>query len=297
MKSLRRLAVAASRRLRGVTVTALVGKSGTGKSFRARLLAETRGIDLVVDDGILVQRGAIIAGHWAKKENTLLAATRRALFDSPAHAEEARAALRGVRVRSVLVVGTSPLMVRRITAILDLPRPSRIITIDEVAHAEEIEAAGRMRRREASHAIPAPAVSVRRRTLSAVAAGTGRLLSALRRRIGGARRSPASVAWEQPARGSVSVSEDALCQMVHHCVDEHDRLLSVGKVRIRERSGMYDLEVGIRVPFGHGTAGDLHRLRDSLMHSLERHAGIVVREVRLVVEAVGDRPGESPATS
>jgi hypothetical protein len=297
VRALRRLAAAASRRLRGVTVTALVGESGTGKSFRARLLAETRGIDLVVDDGILLHRGAILAGHWAKKESTLLAATRRALFDSPAHAEEARAALRAVRVRSVLVVGTSLLMVGRIAAALDLPRPSRIITIDEVAHAEEIKAAGRRRRREGSHAIPAPAVSVRRRTLSALAAGTGALLSALRRRTGGRRGSPAAVAWEEQARGSVSVSEDALSQMVHHCVDEHDPLLSVAKVRIRERSGMQDLVVGIRVPFGHGTAGDLHRLRDSIMHSLERHAGIVVREVRLVVEAVGDRTGEKPGTS
>jgi uncharacterized alkaline shock family protein YloU len=102
------------------------------------------------------------------------------------------------------------------------------------------------------------------------------------------------VAGEESARGGVAISEEALAQMVRHCVDEHDPLLSVGKVRIRGVSGMYDIRAGIRVPFGHGTAADLHRLRDSIMHSLERHAGIVVRDVRLVVEAVQDRAPGAP---
>ncbi len=250
MKPPRRLAQAASYRLRGVTVTGLVGKGGTGKSFRARLLAEKNGIDLIVDDGILVYANAILAGHWAKKEDTLVAATRRALFDAMGQAEEAREALRAVRFRSVLVVGTSGRMVRRIASALDLPRPSRLLTIDEVAHAEEIRAAGR----------------------------------------------PAVVTAEKPAKGGVAISEGAVVQMVRHCVDEHDPLLSVGKVRIRGASGMYDIRVDIRVPFGHGTAGDLHRLRDSIMHSQERHAGIVVREVRLVIESVQDLAPGAPSS-
>ena len=37
--------------LRGVRVFALVGGSGTGKSFRAKLVAEKHGIDIIVDDG------------------------------------------------------------------------------------------------------------------------------------------------------------------------------------------------------------------------------------------------------
>jgi uncharacterized alkaline shock family protein YloU len=92
--------------------------------------------------------------------------------------------------------------------------------------------------------------------------------------------------WERSARGGVAVSEDALHQMVAHCIAEHDPRLSVGKVRIREHGGMYELEVGIVVPFEHGTAGDLHRLREYIIHSIERYAGIMVREVLLVVESV-----------
>ena len=40
--------------LRGVQVTALVGRSGTGKSFRAQLITARHNMDLIVDDGLLI---------------------------------------------------------------------------------------------------------------------------------------------------------------------------------------------------------------------------------------------------
>jgi hypothetical protein len=286
MKPPGRLMQAASFRLRGVRVSALVGGSGTGKSFRARLVAEKNGIDVIVDDGILIHGDAILTGHWAKKETTLLAATRRALFDSPEHAREAREALRSLAFRTVLIVGTSLRMTRRIAQTLDLPRPTTVIAVDEVARRGEIEDAGRRRRWAGGHAIPARAVSIRRGPLSALAAGAGALAAALRRGAVGKRRHRVAVSWEKPARGGVAIAEEALRQMVAHCVAEHDPRLAVEKVRIRKRGGMYELEVGVRVPFAHGTSGDLHRVREYLLHSLERHAGIVVREVQLVVESV-----------
>ena len=53
-----------------ITVYALVGESGTGKSFRSRLLAEKYGINAIIDDGLLIQDEKIIAGHSAKREKT-----------------------------------------------------------------------------------------------------------------------------------------------------------------------------------------------------------------------------------
>ena len=54
--------------MRGVTVFALVGRSGTGKSFRAKLVAQKFGIDLIIDDGLLIRDQKIIAGRSAKRE-------------------------------------------------------------------------------------------------------------------------------------------------------------------------------------------------------------------------------------
>jgi len=286
MKPLSRLLRAASRRLRGVKVYALVGTSGAGKSFRARLIAEKHGIDVIVDDGILIHDDAILAGHWAKKERTLLAATRRALFDAREHAREARDALRSVGFRTVLVVATSREMAERIAAVLDLPKPSPLYSIDDVAPRDEREAAARRRRRAGSHALPAQAVSIRRGPIASLAAGADSLADSVRRKTARGNRLRAAVDRQKQAHSGVAISIDALRQMAEHCVAEHDSRITVEKVRIRERGGMYDLEVGIRLPFALQTSGDLHRLREYIMHGLERYAGIIVRQVRLVVESV-----------
>src|SRR5690554_1237243 len=49
-------------KLKGVKVYALVGRSGTGKSFRSKLVAEKHNIDLIIDDGLLIRDERIIAG-------------------------------------------------------------------------------------------------------------------------------------------------------------------------------------------------------------------------------------------
>ena len=52
--------------LNRIKVYALVGESGTGKSFRAKLVAQKHGIDMIIDDGLLIRDNRILAGHSAK---------------------------------------------------------------------------------------------------------------------------------------------------------------------------------------------------------------------------------------
>ena len=73
------------KKLFGIKVYALVGRSGTGKSFRARLIAGKHGIDLIIDDGLLIKGDNIIAGKSAKSEKVYLTAIKTALFDTVEH--------------------------------------------------------------------------------------------------------------------------------------------------------------------------------------------------------------------
>ena len=43
-------------------VVSFTGKSGTGKSFQATALAQRRGFDAIIDDGLLIYKGQIVAG-------------------------------------------------------------------------------------------------------------------------------------------------------------------------------------------------------------------------------------------
>lgn len=97
-------------------VFALVGESGTGKSFRAKLVAQKYGIDLIIDDGLLIKDNRILAGHSAKKEISFLTAVKVALFDEKAHRDEVTHRLHNEKFKRILLLGTSEKMVNKIAA-------------------------------------------------------------------------------------------------------------------------------------------------------------------------------------
>lgn len=51
-------------------VFAFVGPSGTGKSYRAQMVANERNINYIIDDGLLIKDNEVIAGSSAKKAAT-----------------------------------------------------------------------------------------------------------------------------------------------------------------------------------------------------------------------------------
>ena len=96
-----------------ITVYALVGESGTGKSFRSRLLAEEYGISAIIDDGLLIQDEKILAGRSAKREKTYMGAVRVALFDDKEHRDDVAKVLRKSHIKKILLLGTSEKMVSK----------------------------------------------------------------------------------------------------------------------------------------------------------------------------------------
>lgn len=143
-------------------VLAFVGPSGTGKSHHASLVAYETQADLIVDDGLVIRDGRIVAGKSAKREATRVGALRAAFFVDPEHARQAAAKIRELAPERVLVLATSTGMADRICRTLGLPLPQEYISIEQVASAEEIRLALRARRQEGKHVIPAPTFEVKK---------------------------------------------------------------------------------------------------------------------------------------
>jgi adenylate kinase family enzyme len=141
---------------------ALVGKSGTGKSFKARQVARRFRIDLIIDDGLLIQGQKIIAGRSAKREKGILSAIKTAVFAHADQIEEVRRALDEHSYNRVLVIGTSRKMIQRIASTLGLLPLHRIISIEEVSTREEIARALTIRAEQGKHIIPVPGIEVKR---------------------------------------------------------------------------------------------------------------------------------------
>lgn len=140
----------------------LVGTSGTGKSYQANSIANTRGISCIIDDGLFIKGTKILAGSSAKKEKTKLSAIRRALFMDSSHAAQVAEAIRAVNPPSILILGTSVSMIERIVQRLELPAVEEMIRIEEVASDREIRLAQKQRKEQGKHIIPVPTFEVRK---------------------------------------------------------------------------------------------------------------------------------------
>ncbi|MDR2522576.1 MAG: hypothetical protein LBC93_02585 [Synergistaceae bacterium] len=145
-----------------VGVVAFVGAAGTGKSQRASQVARQYGIDFVIDDGLLVSKGRIMAGKSAKSEKNLVRAIRRALFEEPRHQQEVVNFLVAHAPCRVLVIATSDSMMGKIVERLGLPQPEKVVDIAEVASREDISNALKERREKKQHVVPVSRTQIQR---------------------------------------------------------------------------------------------------------------------------------------
>ena len=142
-------------------VIALVGPSGTGKSHRALQVAREHDADAIIDDGILIKDGHIVAGESAKTEKSRIMAVRRAIFVLPGHAEQVRDAIQRIQPHRILVIGTSENMVHKIAKTLKLPSIQLIVRIEDIASHSEIAQAQFHRLKEGKHIIPVPTIELK----------------------------------------------------------------------------------------------------------------------------------------
>jgi uncharacterized alkaline shock family protein YloU len=143
-------------------VYAFVGPSGTGKSYRAQMVANERGINYIIDDGLLISGNEVLAGISAKKAPTKIETVRNALFTDPEKSKEIQKVVKKNKPESILILGTSDEMVKKIAANLDFPEISETIYISDVATEEEMQTARRIRVTQGKHVIPVPTFAIKK---------------------------------------------------------------------------------------------------------------------------------------
>ncbi len=145
-----------------IKVYAFVGPSGTGKSYRAQMVASENNIEYIIDDGLLVNENAVVAGTSAKKAPTKIETVKHALFLEEQEKKEMQEAFVKYNPSSILILGTSDGMVAKIAMNLGLPQIIKTIYINEVATEEEMENARRIRVTEGKHVIPVPTFEIKK---------------------------------------------------------------------------------------------------------------------------------------
>ncbi|MDR2965103.1 MAG: hypothetical protein LBU88_04940 [Treponema sp.] len=291
-------------------VFALVGESGTGKSFQSKLVAQKNNIDLIIDDGLLIKDNRILAGHSAKKENSFMAAVKVALFDEKTHRDEVARRLQSEKYKRILLLGTSEKMVNKIAVRLQLKPPQKIIKIEDVSTQEEIDKALRTRRIEGKHVIPVPSIEIKRnypnifynaiRIFKKKSTITPEGLAPIP-----TLHEKSVVRPEYSKRGKVIITQAALSQMVIHCVDEYNdgphpegrgtkplgtnKNIKIKKILVKDADMGYRLVITIDVPYGTQLGGNIHDLQQYIIDNIERYTGILIEEVNIIIDKITEQ--------
>lgn len=137
-------------------IYSLSGPSGTGKSTSALQFAHKHQIEAIIDDGLLIVRGEKIAGTSAKFEKNVLTAVRRAIIEEEWHKQDIVNALQSVHIDSLLIIGTSDKMTKKIAKRLQLGEIDTYFYVQDIRSAKEIHMAKFVREIQGKHVMPVP---------------------------------------------------------------------------------------------------------------------------------------------
>jgi len=229
-------------------IYALIGKSGTGKSFQAIGLCERKKIQCIIDDGLFISKGTVLAGKSAKREATKVGAIKTALFAGESHRDEVAEKIVATAPESLLVIGTSDRMIDQITERLGLPHAEEYIYIESLTTADERKIADYRRNELGQHIIPAPTLEVKR-NFSGYFLHPLKILKDMRDGLSqAAERSVVRPTYSY--FGSYSISDGAIADIVRAAAKSIPDVAKVTNVFIKKRQDGVIIDAGIVVMSG-----------------------------------------------
>ena len=266
-----------------IKVYAFVGPSGTGKSYRAQMVAGEYDIKYIIDDGILVKNNDIVAGNSAKKAPTKIETVRRALFKNENQRKEMIKAFNKVKPKSVLILGTSDKMVEEIARNLELPKIEKTIYITDVATEEEINNAKRVRVTERNHVIPVPTFEIKKDF-------SGFLLDPLqifKTKASGEAPYISEKSIIRPTfsyMGKYTISDTVFRQIIEYIATKTDSITNIIKVRVTKTENGPSIYVEAEVKYGFNLVTELKRFKEKCIKEIERQTTMNVVEIKIIAK-------------
>ena len=270
-----------------IRVYAFVGPSGTGKSYRAQLVANERNISYIIDDGLLIKDNEVIAGISAKKAATKIETVKKALFNNQEEAEEIRKAFRKYKPDSLLILGTSDNMIKKIRENLGLSELVETIYITDVATEEEMKEAKRIRQTQGKHVIPVPTFEIKKDF-------SGFILDPLqifKSKGKGAKPYVSEKSIIRPTfsyLGNFKISDTVFRQILDHLVSKTESIYKMNRVRIEkigEDAGI-TMYIEVTMVYGFNVIKELQEFKKRCKKEIENLTAMNVENIEVVAKGI-----------
>jgi len=272
-----------------IKVYAFVGPSGTGKSYRAQMVADSKGIEYIIDDGLLISGNAVVAGVSAKKAPTKIETVKNALFQDEEKKKEVQDILKKRKVKNILILGTSDGMVQKIAHNLGLPEISETIYITDVATEEEMETARRIRVTQGKHVIPVPTFEIKKDF-------SGYLLDPLQIFKSTGKGNDPYIAEKSLIRpafsymGNFTISDTAIKQIIEIAIKKIKGVYKMSRAIIRKQEGGYGdgiyIYIEIIIEFGYNIIELTDIIKNRLQKEVENLTAMNVLKMEILVKNI-----------
>lgn len=271
--------------IKDIKVYAFVGPSGTGKSYRAQMVAGENDIHFIIDDGLLINDNEVIAGNSAKKAATKIETVKKALFNDEKQAKEIQKALKAHKAKSILLLGTSDGMVEKIAENLGLPKISKTIYIKDVATEEEMETARKIRVTEGKHVIPVPTFEIKKDF-------SGYLLDPLqifKSKGNGEKPYISEKSIIRPTfsyMGNFTISDNVFKQLVEYLANKQEEVTRVLKTRVTNSDEGAIIYMEVEVVYGCNVMETLKDFKQKATREIENWTAMNVAEMDVVAKSI-----------
>lgn len=272
-----------------IKVYAFVGPSGTGKSYRAQMVANQKGIEYIIDDGLLICGNEVVAGVSAKKAPTKIETVKNALFQDEQKKKEIQEVFRKRRPKSILILGTSDGMVQKIAKNLGLPEISETVYITEVATEEEMETARRIRVTQGKHVIPVPTFEIKKDF-------SGYLLDPLQIFKSTGKGNDPYIAEKSLIRpafsymGNFTISDSAIKQIIEIVLKKIDGVYKLHRAIIKKQEGGYGdgiyIYLELVIEFGYNILNLTEIVRSRVQKEVEKLTAMNVLKMEILVKNI-----------
>jgi len=229
---------------------------GTGKSYRAQKIAYDNNIETIIDDGLLIKGSRVIEGVSAKTAKTKVQTVKAALFSTEKEQERIRNSIKKERVKSILILGTSDEMVKRIQENLRLPKIEKTIYIQDVSTKEEMEEAVRIRRTEGKHIVPVPTFEIKK-DFSGILLDPFQILKRGRKKNKKNKKENAGVERSviRPAFsyfGKYTIKDKVFKDIIRLVCDRIKGITEISTIRIDKAQNSNDIEISMNMEIAYG---------------------------------------------
>lgn len=269
-------------------VYAFVGTSGTGKSYRAQMVANSRNIKFIIDDGLLISENEVIAGVSAKKAPTKIETVKNALFQNEAKKKEIQKAIKKHKPDSILILGTSDDMVEKIAKNLNFEPISETIYIQDVATEDEMAMAKNIRVTQGKHVIPVPTFAIKKDF-------SGYLLDPLQIFKSTGKGNAPYVSEKSIVRptfsylGNFTISDNVFKQIIEYVAENTEGIHKVYRTIVKKHQGYNDgifIYTELVIQFGYNVLETVKKYKVKVLKEIDKLTSMNVLNIDIIVRGV-----------